>query len=337
VDTKMKEFELHSFSVAPMMDWTDSHCRTLMRKLSKKAVLYTEMLNAEAVVRGKRDRFLPFPEPQHPLVLQLGGSEPDRLALAAKIGEEYGYDEINLNVGCPSDRVQSGKFGAALMLEPIRTARLVEAMRSAVDIPVTVKCRIGVDDQDAETDFNHFIDLVADAGCEHFIVHARKAWLSGLSPKDNRDVPPLDYQRVYRLKERRADLQISINGGIEDLAQSAQHLEQVDGVMLGRAAYHNPYLLTEVDGRVYGVTDKPLTRAQVVEQMIPYIEEQLSKGTRLNQITRHMLGLYMGEPGARYWRRYLSEKACVEGAGGKVVLEALSLVERLREEAACRV
>jgi len=223
------------------------------------------------------------------------------------------------------------------MLEPIRTARLVEAMRSAVDIPVTVKCRIGVDDQDAETDFNHFIDLVADAGCEHFIVHARKAWLNGLSPKDNRDVPPLDYQRVYRLKERRADLQISINGGIEDLAQSAQHLEQVDGVMLGRAAYHNPYLLTEVDGRVYGVTDKPLSRAQVVEQMIPYIEEELSNGVRFNQITRHMMGLYMGEPGARHWRRYLSEKACVEGAGGEVVLEALALVECLREEAACRV
>lgn len=333
----MKDIDIHSFSVAPMMDWTDSHCRTLMRKLSKKAMLYTEMLNAEAVVRGKRERLLPFPEPQHPLVLQLGGSEPDRLALAAKIGEDYGYDEINLNVGCPSDRVQSGNFGAALMLEPKLTARLVEAMRSTVDIPVTVKCRIGVDDQDAETDFNHFIDLVAEAGCEHFIVHARKAWLKGLSPKDNREVPPLDYQRVYRLKERRADLQITINGGIEDLAQCADHQEHVDGVMLGRAAYHNPYLLAEVDRRIYGVTDKSLSRAQVVEQMIPYIEQELSKGVRLNQITRHMMGLYMAEPGARHWRRHLSEKSCVEGAGAEVVLEAMMLVERIREEAACRV
>ena len=320
-----------------MMDWTDRHCRSFMRLLTKNAVLYTEMLNAEAVVRGKREQLLPFPDEQHPLVLQLGGSEPERLALAAKIGEEYGYDEINLNVGCPSDRVQSGNFGAALMLEPDLTARLVDAMRAAVTIPITVKCRIGVDDQDAETDFNKFIDMVSAAGCEHFIVHARKAWLKGLSPKDNRDIPPLDYDRVYRLKQRRADLQISINGGIADLAQCRDHNKQLDGVMLGRAAYHNPYILAQVDQQFFCATEPAGSRAQIVALMLPYIEGELSSGARLNQITRHMMGLYLGEPGARHWRRHLSEYGCKDGAGGEVVLEALALVERIREEAACRV
>lgn len=328
---------MHRFSVAPMMDWTDRPCRTFMRLLSKRAVLYTEMLHAQAVVHGKRDRLLHFPDVQHPLVLQLGGSEPESLANAAKIGEDHGYDEINLNVGCPSDRVQSGNFGASLMLEPDLTARLVAAMREAVAVPVTVKCRIGVDDQDAEKDFNTFIDKVAVAGCEHFIVHARKAWLKGLSPKDNRDVPPLDYDRVYRLKKRRPDLEISINGGIETLETCGEHLASVDGVMLGRVAYHNAYLLARVDQQLYGDDTPVMSRQQIVEKMLPYIEEEMSRGMRLQQITRHMIGLYMGEPGARHWRRHLSTKACEDGAGIDVLLEAMRQVERLREEAACRV
>ena len=320
----------HLFSVAPMMEWTDRHCRSFMRQLTRRAVLYTEMLHAKAVVHGKRDRLLAFPADQHPLVLQLGGSEPADLALAAKIGEDRGYDEINLNVGCPSDRVQSGNFGAALMLEPDLTARLVAAMREAVTIPVTVKCRIGVDEQDSEDDLDYFIDQVAKQGCERFIVHARKAWLKGLSPKENRDVPPLDHERVVRLKQRRPDLHISINGGIEDLRQCEEHLQSVDGVMVGRAAYHTPYMLAQVDQRIYGEQSPVVTRAQVVEGMMPYIEEQLANGVRLSQITRHMMGLYAGEAGARHWRRYLSVEACKEGAQSGVVLEAMEVVERIR-------
>ncbi len=333
----MRKISSHRFSVAPMMDWTDRHCRSFMRLLTTRAVLYTEMLHARAVVHGKREQLLGFASGQSPLVLQLGGSEPDELAQAAKIGADYGYDEINLNVGCPSSRVQSGNFGAALMLEPDLTARLVEAMREAVSIPVTVKCRIGVDEQDIEQDLDRFIDRVASVGCEHFIVHARKAWLSGLSPKDNREVPPLDYDRVYRLKQRRPDLQISVNGGIETLAQCAQHGKLMDGMMLGRAAYHNPFILACVDHQVYGEEDLAMTRTQIVEAMVPYIDRELANGVRLSSITRHMLGLYLNEPGARHWRRHLSVEACLPGAGVKVVLDALALVESIREEAACRV
>ena len=328
---------MHRFSVAPMMDWTDRHCRAFMRLLTKRAVLYTEMLHARAVIHGKREQLLGFSSGQSPLVLQLGGSEPGDLAQAAKIGADYGYDEINLNVGCPSSRVQSGNFGAALMLEPDLTARLVAAMREAVAIPVTVKCRIGVDEQDAEKDFNYFIDVVAQAGCEHFIVHARKAWLSGLSPKDNREVPPLDYDRVYQLKQRRTELQISINGGIETLEQCVQHGKLVDGMMLGRAAYHNPFVLALVDHQIYGDEDLPMTRAQVVDAMRPYIERELANGVRLPSITRHMMGLYLHEPGARHWRRHLSIEACKKGAGVNVVLDAMALVEGIREDAKCRV
>ena len=327
---------MHRFSVAPMMDWTDRHCRAFMRHLTKRAVLYTEMVHARAVIHGKRDQLLGFSRGQQPLVLQLGGSDPSELALAAQIGEQYGYDEINLNVGCPSDRVQSGNFGAALMLEPDLTARLVASLREAVSIPVTVKCRIGVDEQDIETDLDYFVDVVAGAGCEHFIIHARKAWLSGLSPKDNRHIPPLDYERVYRLKARRPDLEISLNGGIETLDQCEQHGRLLEGVMLGRAAYHNPYLLALVDQRIYGAEGAGITRAQAVEAMVPYIEGELAKGTRLAQITRHMMGLYLGQPGARHWRRHLSVEACQPGAGVSVLLEARALVERLRGEAACR-
>ncbi len=324
------------FSVAPMMEWTDRPCRTFLRLLCKNAVLYSEMLHAEAVVRGNGDQLLRFAKQQHPVVLQLGGDDPKRLAKAAKIGEQWGYDEINLNVGCPSKRVQSGNFGAGLMRDPPHVARLVEAMQEAVGIPVTVKCRIGVDDQDAEKDFNHFIDVVAEAGFRHFIVHARKAWLKGLSPKDNREVPPLDMQRVYRLKERRPDLLISANGGIADLPDSLLHLQHVDGVMLGRAAYHNPYVLAQVDQQLFGAKEALPSRAQIVERMIPYIEEELAQGLRLHQITRHMMGLYLGEPGARVWRRELGEKAGLEGAGVELVRQALDKVEGLRKRALCK-
>ncbi len=332
----MTQFLNPRFSIAPMMEWTDRPCRTFLRLLCKNAVLYSEMLHAEAVVRGNGDHLLRFPKLQHPIVLQLGGDRPDRLAQAAQIGEQWGYDEINLNVGCPSPRVQSGNFGAGLMRDPSHVARLVEAMQEAVNIPVTVKCRIGVDDQDAEKDFNQFIDVVADAGCRHFIVHARKAWLKGLSPKDNREVPPLDYQRVYGLKERRSDLLISINGGIGDLTASLLHLQQVDGVMLGRVAYHNPYLLAQVDHKLFGQEDAPLSRRQIVERMVPHIEEELAQGLRLHQITRHMMGLYLGEPGARIWRRELGEKACLEGAGITLVQQVLEQVEDIRERALCK-
>lgn len=325
----------HRFAVAPMMEWTDRPCRSFLRLLSKRAVLYTEMLHAEAVLRGEAARLLDFPAEQHPLVLQLGGDQPERLALAAKAGERHGYDEINLNVGCPSDRVQAGNFGAALMGDPAHTKRLVAEMQAAVDIPVTVKCRIGVDDQDSETDFNHFIDVVASAGCGHFIVHARKAWLKGLSPKENREVPPLDYQRVCRLKQRRPDLQISLNGGIADLGQAAVHLQKVDGVMLGRAAYHNPFLLARVDQNIYGERWLVPSRREIVEQMLPHIETELAAGLRLHQITRHMLGLYAGEPGARLWRRELTERVRQIGAGPETVRTIMQKVEAIREDALC--
>ena len=323
----------HRFSVAPMMEWTDRPCRTFLRLISQKAVLYSEMLHAEAVIQGRRAQLLPFPAMQHPVILQLGGDQPERLAEAARIGEQQGYDEINLNVGCPSPRVQSGNFGAGLMRDPAHVARLVSAMQKAVGVPVSVKCRIGVDDQDSETDFSRFVDIVADAGCQHFIVHARKAWLKGLSPKENRAVPPLDYVRVYRLKQRRGELNITINGGIADLSEAQRHLEHVDGVMLGRAAYHHPYLLAQVDQQLYGSGQPAPTRREIVERMIPFMEAELASGVRLHQITRHMMGLYAGQPGARLWRRQLGEKACRPGAGVALVLEAMERVEALWQEA----
>jgi tRNA-dihydrouridine synthase A len=326
------------FSVAPMMDWTDRPCRTFLRLLSRRALLYTEMVHAVAVLRGDRQRLLGYPDVQHPLALQLGGSNAEDLAEASKIAADYGYDEINLNVGCPSDRVQSGRFGACLMHEPVHVADLVAAMRAAVSRPVTVKCRIGADDQDAEEDFNRFIDLVAAAGCRQFIVHARKAWLKGLSPKENRDVPPLDYERVYRLKQRRPELAIIINGGISDLASCEEHLRHVDGVMLGRAAYQDPYLLADVDSRFYGAApETKMMRRQVVEAMLPHIEDEMQNGLRLHQITRHMIGLYHGQPGARIWRQKLTVEAARLGADSEIVRDALEEVERLREQAACRV
>ncbi len=309
-----------------MMDWTDRHCRAFHRLLSKHARLYTEMVTAEAVIHGDRPHLIGFDPSEHPLALQLGGSDPAKLADAAVIGAEFGYDEINLNVGCPSDRVQDGRFGACLMAEPKRVAECVSAMRDAVSIPVTVKCRIGIDDQDAETDFRHFVETVADGGCGVFIVHARKAWLTGLSPKQNRDVPPLDYPRVYRLKQDRPDLTIVINGGIDSLSDGAAHLPHVDGVMLGRAAYQRPYLLADVDRTIFRKDRPPPLRSEVLRDLRPYVAAHIASGGRLNNITRHILGLTHAQPGARQFRRMLSEEAVGDDAGLDIYDRAIEMV-----------
>jgi tRNA-dihydrouridine synthase A len=310
------------FCVAPMMEWTDRHCRYFLRLISRRTFLYTEMVTAEAVLHGNRERVLGFSPEEHPVGLQLGGSDPKRLAVAAKIGAAYGYDEINLNIGCPSDRVQSGRFGACLMAEPDLVADCVAAMGEAVDIPVTVKCRIGIDDQDAEASLDRFIDRVAEAGCRTFIVHARKAWLDGLSPKENRDVPPLDYDRVHRLKARRPELEIVLNGGIESFAEARKQLPHVDGVMLGRAAYADPYLLVDVDRVLFGAPEAPPSRLDVLDRFTPYVEAELARGTRLNAMTRHILGLFHGQPRARLFRRHLAENAHIDGAGVEVLMAA---------------
>ena len=316
----------HTFSVAPMMDWTDRHCRFFHRGLTRHALLYTEMVTADAVLYGKRKRLLGFSPEEHPVALQLGGSNPEKLRQAARIGADLGYDEINLNVGCPSDRVQEGRFGACLMAEPSLVAECVAAMRGAVAIPVTVKCRIGIDDQDEEADFQRFIETVAAAGCTTFIVHARKAWLKGLSPKENREIPPLDYGRVYRLKAARPDLTIVINGGIATLAECDEHLTHVDGVMLGRAAYQEPYLLSEVDQRYFGSNDAVISRADAIRLLIPYAESHIANGGTLHHISKHILGLYHNQPRGRLFRRHLSESVTDKAAGSDVLLEALSLV-----------
>jgi tRNA-dihydrouridine synthase A len=309
-----------------MMEWTDRHCRHFLRLISKRTFLYTEMVTAEAVLHGDRERVLGFDAAEHPLALQLGGSDPKKLAAAARVGADYGYDEINLNVGCPSDRVQSGRFGACLMAEPNLVGACVTEMGASSGLPVTVKCRIGIDDQDAEENLDRFIDTVAAAGCTTFIVHARKAWLQGLSPKQNRDVPPLDYARVYRLKQRRPELEIIINGGIESFVAAKTQLAQVDGVMLGRAAYADPYLLSEVDGVLFGEDGPAPSRLDVLDAFRPYVEERLARGSRLNQLTRHILGLFHGQPRARAFRRHLAENAHLDGAGIEVLEEARSIV-----------
>jgi tRNA-dihydrouridine synthase A len=290
-----------------MMDWTDRHDRYFLRLISRQARLYTEMVTTGAVLHGDRDRLLAFDAAEQPLTLQLGGSDPAALAECARIAEGFGFGEINLNVGCPSDRVQSGRFGACLMAEPELVARCVAAMRAAVAIPVTVKHRLGIDDQPPWETVSGFVARVADAGCTHFIVHARKAWLKGLSPKENRDVPPLMYDLVYRLKAENPALQITINGGILSLDDAAAHLDHVDGVMLGRAAYQEPWTLADVDRRFYSASAEGLSRHDIVERLIPYIEREMAGGTPLNSITRHILGLFNGLPGARAWRRHLSE------------------------------
>jgi tRNA-dihydrouridine synthase A len=311
-----------------MMDWTDRHDRFFLRLISRHALLYTEMVTTGAVLHGDRGRLLGFHSAEHPVAVQLGGSEPAELAEAACIAEGFGYDEVNLNVGCPSDRVQSGRFGACLMLEPDLVARCVEAMRAAVSVPVTVKCRIGVDNQDPEAALPAMARAVREAGCETLIVHARKAWLQGLSPKENRDVPPLDYPLVYRLKQAMPEMEIIINGGITTLDEVETHLAHMDGAMLGRAAYQNPYVLAEVDARFYGDARAPFSRHEVLEAFLPYVQRELAQGTHLHAMSRHILGLFQGQPGARAFRRHISENAPRPGAGVDVIRDAMALVPR---------
>lgn len=310
-----------------MMEWTTRDYRAFARTLTRRALLYTEMVTTGAILHGTpRERFLGFDAVEHPLALQLGGSDPGELAECAAIAEAWGYDEVNLNVGCPSDRVQNNLIGACLMGHPEKVAAAVRAMREAVAIPVTVKCRIGIDDQDEDADLSHFIATVADAGCDTFIVHARKAWLQGLSPKENRDIPPLNYPRVHRLKATRPELHIGINGGLKSLAAGREQLEHVDSVMLGREAYQNPWLLAGVDETFYGEPGPAASRHAAARAFRPYIARRLAEGARLNHLTRHLLGLFQGQPGGRKFRRHLSENAHRDGAGLAVFDDALGLV-----------
>jgi len=317
------EVDAWRLSVAPMMDWTDRHCRYFHRQLSPHARLYTEMVHANAVLHGDRERLLGFDPAEQPLALQLGGSEPALLAAASRIAEDVGYVEVNLNVGCPSDRVQSGRFGACLMREPALVADCFAAMQAAIAIPATVKCRIGVDEQIAEDSLFGFVDTVAAAGCRVFVVHARKAWLQGLSPKENRDVPPLDYPLVYRLKRERPGLTVVINGGIDDADAVDEHLRHVDGVMIGRAAYHTPYFLHRLDRRLF-VPGAPLqSRETLLQRMRPYVDAMQARGVALKHISRHLLGLFHAEPGGRAFRQVLSEGAHRRDAGWALVEAAL--------------
>jgi tRNA-dihydrouridine synthase A len=317
-------------SVAPMMDRTDRHFRYFMRLISRHTLLYTEMVTSQAILHGDLDKLLGFSPEEGPLVLQLGGDNPKDLAHCAKIAEDFGYDEVNLNVGCPSDRVQSGSFGACLMLRPERVADCVSAMRSITKLPITVKHRIGVDDHDSYEEMVAFVQTVASAGCQRFSVHARKAWLKGLSPKENRDIPPLRYDDVYRLKAAHPKLIIEINGGILTLEDTQKHLQKVDAVMIGRAAYDNPYLFAEADRLFFNATQPPLTRHQVVEAMLPYIDHWTGqKERKLHGLIRHMLQLFAGQPGSRAWKRILTEKASQPGAGSEVLREALAQVPEI--------
>jgi tRNA-dihydrouridine synthase A len=318
-----------------MMDWTDRHCRVLHRTLSARARLYTEMLTTGAVLHGDRARLLAFDPSEHQVALQLGGSDPADRAEAARNGEAQGYAEINLHVGCPSDRVQSGRFGACLMREPELVAECMAAIGAAVKVPATVKCRLGVDDQDPEAGLFRLVDLCAQAGVRHFVVHARKAWLKGLSPKENRDIPPLDYPLVYRLKRERPELTVVINGGIGSLDEAQAHLAHVDGVMLGRAAYHTPAILGEVDARLFGEAEAVSAR-EAVERYRPYVARELARGAHLAAMTRHMLGLFHGAPGARTWRRILTVEGVKPGAGLEVIDRALAAVSGLQDERAAR-
>jgi tRNA-dihydrouridine synthase A len=314
------------FAVAPMIDWTDTRCRFLHRQLSSHALLYTEMIVADAIIHGQREKLLGYHSQEHPVALQLGGSDPAKLTEAVKISADFGYDEINLNVGCPSDRVQSGTFGACLMREPETVARCVAAMKAVATVPVTVKCRIGVDDQDPETVLPDFIARVVAAGADAVWVHARKAWLQGLSPKENRDVPPLDYELVYRMKQENPGVFIGINGGITDLDQSQEHLKHMDGVMLGRAAYHNTSILADVDHRIYGEPATETDWLALRDKMMAYAEDYIAKGGRLNHVTRHMVGLFQGMPGARRFRQILSSDATRPGAGSEVIAAAFAAI-----------
>jgi tRNA-dihydrouridine synthase A len=308
-----------------MLDWTDRYCRYFLRLISRHTLLYTEMVTTGALLYGDAERFLRFDEAEHPLALQLGGSEPQALAACAKMGRQWGYDEINLNVGCPSDRVQSGRFGACLMAEPRLVAECVQAMRDAAQIPVTVKHRIGIDQRDSYAELCDFVGTVAQAGCEVFIVHARKAWLSGLSPKENRDIPPLRYEMAHQLKQDFPALQFVINGGVATLEETEHFLQRLDGVMIGREAYGNPWLLAEADRRIFGVAPRFETRREVLEAFLPLVERELAEGQRLGAMTRHILGLYQGVPGARAWRRHISENAHLPGADADVIRRAAAL------------
>lgn len=306
-----------------MLDWTDRHCRYFLRLLSRRTLLYSEMVTTGAIMHGDAERHLRFDVAEHPVALQLGGSVPGELASCSKIAEAYGYDEVNLNVGCPSDRVQSGMFGACLMATPQLVADCIKAMLDVVSIPVTVKHRIGIDEMDSYAQLCDFVGTVAEGGCNCFIIHARKAWLQGLSPKENRDKPPLHYETVYRIKQDFPDLEIVINGGIMTLDEAGEHLQTVDGVMMGRAIYHNPWLLADADMALFGEQNPLSTGFDIIEKILPYVETELAEGTRLHHITRHMIGLFNGMPGARRWRRYLSENACRKDADVKVLLQAV--------------
>jgi tRNA-dihydrouridine synthase A len=330
--TALPEPDSLRLSIAPMMDWTDSHCRVFHRLLAPHARLYTEMVHAQAVIHGDRDRLLGFDRSEHPVALQLGGSEPALLAQAARIGQEWGFDEVNLNVGCPSDRVQAGRFGACLMKEPALVAENVAAMIAAVDVPVTVKCRLGVNEEHDYARFLSFVDTVSDAGCRVFFVHARNAWLQGLSPKENREVPPLRYDWAYRLKRERPALVVVVNGGIATLEGASTHLQHADGVMLGRAAYHDPYLLHRLDVAWFGGEPKP--RADLLRALRPYVENKLSQDVALKHIARHVLGLFHGQPGGRAYRQILSEGAHRAGADWTLLEQALAATQSHLQSAA---
>lgn len=321
------------FSVAPMLDWTDRHCRYFLRLISKHSLLYTEMVTTGALIHGKGD-YLAYNQEEHPVAVQLGGCDPDDMARCAVMAQERGYDEVNINVGCPSDRVKNGSFGACLMAQPEVVANCVQSMQKAVDIPVTVKCRIGIDDMDEDADFARFIDVIADAGCDTFIVHARKAWLKGLSPKENREIPPLNYGRVHRLKAAHPDLNISINGGIKTLDEVKQQLEFVDGVMVGREAYANPYMMSQVDSLVYGDDSPVMSRREIVLAMNKYIEAQTEERFRPWHAARHILGLYQGQTGGKIWRRYLSQHGTGRAPQPDLLLRALEAVEDAQKQAA---
>ena len=314
------------FTVAPMLDWTDRHCRYFHRLLTKQAPLYTEMVTTGALLNGDVERHLRFNAFEQPVALQLGGSEPKEMAECARIAEDYGYAEVNINVGCPSERVQKGAFGACLMAEPHLIADCVAAMQAAVNMPVTVKNRIGIDEQQERDSLFNFVETVAQAGCQTFIVHARKAWLKGLSPKENREIPPLNYALVYELKQAFPQLEIIINGGITTLEQCQHHLQFVDGVMVGREAYHNPWLLAQVDSQLYAAPDSFNQRKAVIDAFIPYVEQQLSQGVTLAPMSKPILGLFQGIAGARYWRRYISENAFKSNADAKILLQAMQKI-----------
>lgn len=315
-------------SVAPMMDYTDRHFRYFMRQITKKTLLYTEMITTQAIIHGDRHKLLDFSPEEKPVVLQLGGDNPQELAECAKIGQDWGYNEINLNVGCPSSRVQNGNFGACLMAQPEKVARCLEAMQTAVNLPVTVKHRIGIDEQDKYEDLAHFVKIVNQSGCNRFIIHARKAWLEGLSPKENRNIPPLRYQDVYQLKQEFPHLIIEINGGITTMKQTKQHLKLVDGVMIGRSACDNPYLFASVDQEIYGDSQPIKTREEIAELMLDYIDFWTAKKVKLNSIIRHLLQLFAGQPGTKIWKRYLSENAHYPDTNSEIVRQALQLKQQ---------